>query len=257
MMDIDDLIKAINKISSRDKWDYIFFVVPTIVTIIGTLINVWLVNKNTNKQIENQNKETYRPRLRLKDIKVAEHNINERYLYAHSLGFKEDKEGVSLYVDITLENIGNGIANDLSFYMLNNGNKCLGIQVENKNRNQVLNSTLEISKDNSETIKFLFNFNKEQLYGDNNSFDDDAILLICNYKDLNNNNYKILIGYILKKYEPFKMKMGKCDKIYTVHNDGKYNMYYYQEGTVSYNGMVEKKLYKENYKNILKDIKNN
>ena len=257
-IDIEGLIKAINEISSRDIWDYIFFIVPVIVTIATTLINVWLVNKNTNKQIENQNRETYRPRLRLKNIKVVEHNINDRYLYAHSLGFKEKKEGISLYVDITLENIGNGIANDLSFYMLNSGNKCLGIQVENKDENQVLNSTLEIPKDKSETIKFLFNFNREQLNGDNNSLDDDdAILLVCNYKDLNNNNYKILIGYILKKYEPFKMEMAEYDEIYKIYNDGKYNMYYYQEDTDSYKGMVEKELYKENYKNILKDIKTN
>ena len=93
-IDIEGLIKAINEISSRDIWDYIFFIVPVIVTIATTLINVWLVNKNTNKQIENQNRETYRPRLRLKNIKVVEHNINDRYLYAHSLGFKEKKEGI-------------------------------------------------------------------------------------------------------------------------------------------------------------------
>ena len=257
-VDIEKLIDAVNKISSKDFWDYLVFVVPLIVTIITTLINVWLVNKNTNKQITNQNKETYRPRIRLKNIKVVEHNINDRYLYAYSTGFKGSEDGISLYVNITLENIGNGIANDLSFYMLNSGYKCLGIQVDNKDENQILNSTIEIPKDKIETIKFLFNFNRKQLNKDKDSIDtDDAILLICNYKDLNDNNYKILIGYILKKYEPFKLELTEYDEIYKIYNDGKYSMYYYQENTDSYNCMVEKDAYKDNYKKLLLDIKNN
>jgi hypothetical protein len=51
------------------------------------------------------------------------------------------------------------------------------------------------------------------------------------------------------------MEMAEYDEIYKIYNDGKYNMYYYQEDTDSYKGMVEKELYKENYKNILKDNK--
>lgn len=251
---IDGLINAI---SSRDSWDYIFFVIPIIVNIVTTLINVWLVNKNTNKQIENQNRETYRPRLRLKDINVVKNNLDKRHLYAHSLRFKEMNNGISLYIEVILENIGNGIANDLTFYMLKNGNKCIGMQVESKEKNQILNSTLEIPKDKNETINFLFEFNSEQLNGNNNSLGDDVILLICNYKDLNNNNYKILIGCILKKYEPFNVKITEDEEISNVSNDGKFSMYYYQEGTVSYNAVINKKLYKESYKKILEDIENN
>ena len=258
MMDIEKLVEAIKQISAKDYWDYIFFIVPVITTAITTLINVWLVNKNTNKQIENQNKETYRPRLKLNNIEVVEHNINERYLYAHSTNFKEKSGGISLYVDVMLENIGNGIANDLSFYMLNSGHKCLGIQVQNKNANQILNSTLEIPKDRIEKIKFLFNFNNEQLSSNDDELDiDDAILLICNYKDLNNNDYKILIGYILKKYEPFKIETSEYGELPKIYNSGKHSMYYYQEETESYNGMITKDIYSNNYKKILKDIKNN
>jgi len=115
IMDIEKLVEAINKISTKGYWDYIFFIVTVIITIITTLINVWLVNKNRNKQIENQNKETYRPRLKLNNIEIVEHNINERYLYAHSTNFEEKSVGISLYVDVMLENVGNGIVNDLSF----------------------------------------------------------------------------------------------------------------------------------------------
>lgn len=254
---IDGLIKAINAISSRDSWDYIFFVIPIIVNIVTTLINIWLVNKNTNKQIENQNRETYRPRLRLNDINLVKSNVDKRHLYAHSLRFKDKAKGISLYAEVILENIGNGIANNLTFYMLNNGNKCIGIQAESKDTNQILNSTLEVPKDKNETINFLFEFNGDQLNVNNSSLEDDVILLICNYKDLNNNNYKILIGCILKKYEPFTIKKVKDDETDKTYNDGKCSIYYYQEGTVAYNAMVKKELYKENYKRILNDIENN
>ena len=54
MTDIEQLVEAIKQISAKDYWDYIFFIVSVITTVITTLINVWLVNKNTNKQIENQ-----------------------------------------------------------------------------------------------------------------------------------------------------------------------------------------------------------
>ena len=141
--------------------------------------------------------------------------------------------------------------------MLNSGHKCLGIQVQNKNENQILNSTLEIPKDRIERIKFLFNFNNEKINSNDDELDiEDSILLICNYKDLNN-NYKILIGYILKKYEPFKIETSEYGKMSKIYNSGKHSMYYYQEGTESYNGMMVKDIYSDNYKNILKDIKNN
>ena len=128
-VELNELIEVIDKLSSHDWWDYFVFIVPLVVTIVTTIINVWLVNKNTNKQIENQNKETYRPRLSLKSIRSVPNDDYERHLYAHSVNFDENKEKAVLYVDVVLENIGNGIANDISFYTLNSGEKCLGIQV--------------------------------------------------------------------------------------------------------------------------------
>jgi hypothetical protein len=67
-----------------------------------------LVNINTNKQIKNQNKETYRPRLKLNNIEVVEHDLDKYYLYAYSKHYNEESDSITLYVDIILENIGNG-----------------------------------------------------------------------------------------------------------------------------------------------------
>lgn len=249
-MEWNELIKAINNLSSRDFWDYFVIIAPIVITIVTTLVNVRLVNENTNRQIENQNKETYRPRLSLKNVKSICHDVYERHLYAYSAGFDESKEKAVLYVDVVLENVGNGLANDITFYMLNSGKKCLGIQVEDNDVNQELNSTLEIPKDSSYPVKFLFNFNRK--LQDEELDADGTILLVCNYKDLNNNNFKILIGCILKKYEAFELETNEYGEI--LYNKGVFSIYYYQEGTKAYNSMVSMDCYKNNYELILKNI---
>ena len=257
---MEELVEVIKNNSVRDWFDYLNLVLSIItifISIGATIINIWLVNKNTNKQIENQNKETYRPRLKMKSIKIIENNSEDRYLYAHSKKYEKENNSITLYVNIELENIGNGIANDISFYMLHSGKKCLEIQNESKEINQFLNSTLEIPKDKTENIKFLFSFNKDSINEELEFLNsEDFIILICNYKDLNNNNYKILIGFILKKYNPFKIEYTDELEIDKIYNDGKYSAYYYQEETNSYKGMVEKDIYANNYKKIIEDINN-
>lgn len=248
--ELNELIDVIDKLSSRDWLDYFVFIVPLVVTIITTMINVWLVNKNTNMQIENQNKETYRPRLMLSDIRCIQRENNEIHFFAHSIGFNKKEDFVSLFVNIILENIGNGIANDISFYMLNTGKECLEIQVDDREINQKINSTLEIPKDKSYPIRFLFNFNGKQMENEDDIVAGGTILLICNYKDLNNNNFKILIGCILKKYEPFKTEDE--DYGFSVYNRGNFSFFYYQEGTIAYRKIINK--YKTNYGKILKYI---
>lgn len=226
-------------------YDWFILIVSVVVAFFEVMIVVW----NTNKQIDNQNRETYKPRLKLKALGAVKKETGKRYLYACSNNYDNNKENVSLYVDIELENIGNGIANDLSFYMLANGKKCLGLQVEDNNMNQELNSTIEIPKGNSQKVKFLFNINIDKIN------EKETVLLICNYKDLNNNNYKMLIGVILNKYEPFTIEYSKKRNLEEVYNAAKFSIYYYQEETEAYKAMVENEMYKNYYKEILKAIK--
>ena len=258
MNSLNELINEISKLVEHDWFDYWTLglsLAAIVVSVLATIINIWIVNKNTNKQIANQNKETYRPRLRLREIKIVKDKINERHLYAYSKQYKEDLNSITLYAEIELENIGYGIANDISFYMLNSGFKCMGIQNCNRNINQHLNSTLEITKDGKEKVNFVFNFKRpENNEEDIEIIDDDFILLICNYKDLNGNDYKILIGFILKNYLPLNYEgLEDSDDLY-IYNDGKFDFYYYQENTDSYNGMINKEMYKKNYKAIIGDI---
>lgn len=253
-----ELIDAITALSERDWIDYatiIISIISIIMSIVATIINIWLVNKNTNKQIENQNKETYRPRLRLNNISIKKNIGSERYLYINSKNFDEKKNKSSIYINVCLENVGYGIANDISFYSLTGGYKCLGIQSEYKNITQELNSTLEIPKDKTQNINFKVEFDRD-MYKDGTNIlgEEDFILLICNYKDLNDNNYKLLIGCILKKYNPFEVELDEKNDFKSVYSSGKISYYYYQEGTKSYKGMISKEIYVDNYKKILKDI---
>ena len=72
---------------------------------------------------------------------------------------------------------------------------------------------------------------------------EDFALIICNYKDLNNNDYNVLIGIIGKNIYQSDMLEENIIIDY----------YYYQEDTKEFNGMVEK--YKNNYRRIIKQIK--
>lgn len=136
--------------------------------------------------------------------------------------------------------------------MLNSGKKCLGYQWNDSNVNQVLDSTEEIPKDDKKNIVFDINFNRKQLKKQEDGFNgEDCVLLICNYKDLNQNDYKLLIGIIFKKVDwndqyDFE-KENHIEKV-------TFDYYYYQEDTNQYKGMINKNIYKQNYKKILKGI---
>ena len=96
------------------------------------------------------------------------------------------------------------------------------------------------------------NFNKqfinpEKEYPNN----EDFVLLICNYKDLNNNNYQILIGIIIKQYN----ENDNYEEMHLNQYSLTYDYYYYQENTDKFNGMISKDIYKENYEKIQSQIK--
>ena len=146
--------------------------------------------------------------------------------------------------------------NDISFYMLNNGERCNEWQPEVKTENLQLDSTMEIPKGSSEIIKFGVHFDynliKEQTKDSDNH---DTMVLICNYKDLNNNNYKILIGCILKRYEGAQMRFYHEDNRIESSFDLNFDYYYYQENTEEYNSMISMENVKDNYKKIIEEIK--
>lgn len=247
---MNEIVNAIANLKNHDYYDWMLIFIP----ILTAIINVYIVNRNTNKQIANQNKETYRPRLKLKNVQITQCNDKEHILYAHSKNYKEENEEISQYFEIKLENIGNGLANDISFYMLNSGEKCYGYQFNNDNDNQILDSTIEIPVNKEGKVLFNIDFDKNSINPEKEPpNNNDLVLLVCNYKDLNNNSYQILIGIIIKKYT--------VNEEYEKHHFDEYSIvfdyYYYQENTNEFNNMVKKDIYKDNYSIINEQVKFN
>ncbi len=228
-------------------------IIGFIVTIVATVLTIIFVNKNTRDQIENQNKQTYKPRLKLLNIqKLSSRDLNGDYelmsvskkanlIYNDSQLSEKEKiqKTCTFKFNIYLKNIGYGLANDIKLYSLIDGHQVYGAQSIMNDLDQEMKSTEEIEINEESKFKISMLISKELITGDN---DDDFILYLCNYKDLNNNNYQVLIGIIIKK---ITIDDDLNIKINTSH-------YYYQEGTKEYNGMIEK--YKDNYNTIMKKI---
>lgn len=248
-----DLTRIIVAIDNANNSDWFISILTILVPAIMTIISMYYVNKNTNRQIANQNKETYRPRLKLLCVEEIPNNFEQNTLYAYSENYKNDLASeISISFDMSLKNIGHGLANDISFYMLNNGKECCGIQEDDTEGNQMLDSTVEIPVNGIEKIRFSVNFNKNFIDFENDyPNNEDYVLIICNYNDLNGNSYRLLIGIIVKKIK--ENDIHNYNETYEHKNN--FNYYYYQEGTESYNGMIHMEKYEKHYNEILKYIK--
>lgn len=246
-MHCKEIIEAIKGLSNHDIYDWLILIVPAILS----LVNVWIVNSNTNKQIKNQNKETYRPRLKLKNIERAQNVDYIHSYYAHSKHFQEEQNKGNIKFKIQLENIGTGLANDIQFYILNSGERCFGYQIGNSYQNQILDSTEELPVNQTLDVYFNIYFNRE-IIKDKENFLGDYVLLICNYQDLNKNNYKILIEIKVKELEWNSEYDGENELEKVI-----FDYRYYQENTNRFNKAIGKKRYFNNYKKILKQIKLN
>lgn len=220
-----------------------------IITGIGIIASTFITNKNTNKQIQNQNKETYRPRLKLLKFENKNKDSSIPDYIAFSSQYNLNKDSKSFYTDMILKNIGYGLANDITFYNLCTSEEItMGLTGE-KEINQKMFSTEEIEKSGKQKFSFCISVDSKSVLS-REIEDQDYILIICNYKDLNNNNYKILIGYLIKQFD---INMEEADEGKNcVRNNPTFDCYYYQENTNKYNIMIKK--YWNNYNKIVKKI---
>lgn len=215
-------------------------VVQALAIISSAAISIYI----TNKQIRNQNKETYRPRLKVKSIINRQHDSTRSEYMSFSYYYKKTNKNFNSYITIILENIGNGLANDITFYDLIHGERCAACQSINNEYNQQIFSTEEVPKDKTLNIPFWITLDYNTLLKEDNEH-NDFTLLICNYKDLNCNNYKLLIYYSAKDLD----KNAEDEHGEIIENACKIHFYYYQEGTNHFKRMIEK--YKSNYEKIL------
>lgn len=224
--------------------------IPLIIAGITTVVNVWLVNKNTNKQIKNQNKETYRPRLKLKKVEQCVSNLNVvNYIKSNDYIEKmSEKLKFRCKFNITLENIGYGFAHDVKFFNLISGKRCIKRQTHDSRESKKGFSTIDINKNGKDDIifhtDFYFDQNKEEWFP---TMDKCYILVV--YNDLNQNSYTMLIDIqlinVLKEEKHLKeFPMGKAV----------FNYSCVQENTDEFNWYMEQG-YLENYNKIMENIK--
>jgi len=195
------LEEIFEKFLSPDYFDSIAFVILPIILMI---INVWLVISSNNKQISNQNRMTYKPRLTLDPVicpKDFEPNIYEFSIDGKDAVevFRNSKDefvtGLSISsfkAILPIANIGNGIATDITFYNFISGDhvyRSLSIQKEKGTQQSM--STIEIPINGKIGYQFnLLYFDKEK----EKALWTDFYSILCLYSDVNSNRYKMLIS---------------------------------------------------------------
>lgn len=233
-----------NVITADGQLAAIVGIIGAIVTIVVTIINVRAVNKNTTRDINNQNKQDHKPHLNL--LKIEEEEVIYPIHFVNSSNYENDRKKIfDEYMKITLENKGYGIASNIAFYNLLTGEECPATYAESASLDQRY-ETNEIYKDDKKTFNFCFKFNNEKI--DKSKNKSDFVYLLCDYQDLNSNHYQSIIGVVVKEvYVCTKESNGVL-----VSANCHFNEIYYQENTFLFRKTIE--CYSKEYNKIQKII---
>ncbi|MBQ6860608.1 MAG: hypothetical protein IJO08_03070 [Clostridia bacterium] len=237
MLDCFNLGKYFNFLFSKEAW--FNFIGTYFASVTTVFFSVYISIYMTNKQIRINSKESYRPRLRLKNLQRIEKNNDIYQYFVDAQNIKKKITGDEyVCVKINLENIGNGLAQNIRFYSLHNAEECIRVQSVNTKKEQKNFSTEEIVNGGSEEFVFDIHY---KIKKDKKAFERaDYALILCEYTDINENPYEMLMGIIIKN----QIENEEGEKIPII------DYYYYQGGTESFERMIEKN--KEQYKKIKK-----
>lgn len=176
--------------------------INVLLPILSIAIPVFATVYTVNNRIKNENKEEHKPYLILRDVndleKIDEYNY---YLNLVSDGKEE------LNVELILDNCGYGVASNIKFYNLIDGEEIKGDQKTTKEQNQKLFTTFDIAANKEKKIQAKIKGSKENT-------------ILCVYKDLNNNKYNFIITINLKE-------------------NGHYDFYAYQPTSASYKRTIK------------------
>lgn len=224
------------------------------------LIAILGVSWNTNRQIENQNKQMHRPYLKMSTINFSKERLETtNYLDLWSknstpirIGVRITKGGFGnlpcIYLDLKMENTGIGLATNIAFYNVYSKkftSRVLGYTLT-QGTGVALRagyySSIRIKKDRDEVIKFKLTYNLEERFPD--IFEDYASGILI-YSDINNNIYKTIISYSINK----NIKVNECINIdYTEHPSETIQFREFLSSKSIDENKVEK-LYKEQFTN--------
>ena len=193
-------------------------------------------------RIRNENRESHKPYLNLKNIVNIE-NINKEdyFLVIKGRNFSEvhnDSNDLTLlekesqfFLRLELENIGYGVASNIKFYDLLTASQINGDQVSNEHKDQKLFTTFDIASSYSKDVDAVL---YSSILDDESIVVEDHSRILCVYQDLNGNIYNFIFSINVK-------------------NSGHYDFFSYQPASRSYKKwIIENKV---NYKKIIRKYK--
>lgn len=204
--------------SFLDIWNvYVYPLVAILIPVMATIHTL-------NMRLRNENREKHQPYLILESITNLFH-LNKSKYYLTLYNEEDIRKSNELQLEIFLKNIGYGVATNVKFYNLVEGNQIDGCQKLNDNINQKLFTTFDIASSEDRKVQFVIRYS-----GSNNNY-----RIVCIYQDLNHNVYNFMMAINIKK-------------------KNKFDYFSYQPSSLSY-----QRAYNENKKNmekILKEYKN-
>lgn len=214
------------------------FIWPLLTVAIPVYATIFTVNS----RIKNENKENHKPYLALKkvsDIETIDKYryylilIGRNYLSTHdNINFNNIKlleNEKDIAVNLSIENIGYGVATNIRFYNLLTGKPIDGTQENNENRNQKLFTTFDIASSAEKQVQARI---ISSILSEDDVLVEDHNRILCIYKDLNNNIYSFIMSINIK-------------------HTGHYDFFSYQPSSKSYKKWVLEN--KKQYKMILKN----
>lgn len=194
------ILNAITDFLSYNWLENLLIFFSLIVTSLIAYFTIKNINSTTARQIENQNKQNYRPFLNARLISFSNDQTNyvktfelmgNRYYEAYiSKGYKKVK-AVNLYLLIELENYGNGMIDQLKIF--DKDKEKLLINEEKKSTIDISNSSYQmvLKKDGimQIQIKFKAAISSKQIYCVLEKRVTDFSNLLFVYKDINGNKY--------------------------------------------------------------------
>ncbi|MEG1305742.1 MAG: hypothetical protein RR984_00675 [Bacilli bacterium] len=210
------------------------FIFNIVFSCLSIGIPVFVTIYTVNKRIKTQTRENHQPHVvldfiesidMLDEYKFHYSLLGEKYKYLYNENEINIKNFASL--KITLKNIGYGVASNLKFYDISNGNQILGQQKSSNNLNQKLYTTIDIASNENKNVYFKV---LSEIFDRSSRIENECFRLLCVYKDLNNNIDSFIITIVLKS------------KKY-------YDFFAYQPGSTSYiniqsdNSKIFKKIY--------------
>ena len=213
----------------------LYEIINFFLTIMSIIIPVFATIYTVNSRIKNENKENHKPYIILDKIATLNKLDNYKYHLApvgrnyrnKYPNYNIDKvdNGDIINVEFILKNIGYGVATNLRFYDLLTGEIVYGTQASNKEGNQKLFTTLDIASNEEKKVQ-----SRIVSYVEKNKeiVKEDHIRLLCVYKDLNENQYDVIISINIKE-------------------NGFYDFFAYQRSSRNYSRWIKenKKIYKK------------